>query len=486
MKYLAIFFLLLLTLPGARAQQFKVSYTAAAYAGPFTGNVILYLSQKNEAPKNQPSWPCFRLAVRNVPPGQAITFDDAALSYPTLLSRIARGDYYVQAVWDRNLEGRAIGQSTGNPYSPSRKVRLGAASETFVLVCDQAVAAPVFVPTTFCQEIKVPSALLTRFQRKPVSLNAAVILPRDYHQHPGRRYPLVLTVGGYGGSYLHYSRTESTDTLPANPIDTIACVRVFLDGDCSLGHSVYANSDNNGPVGDAFTTEFLPALERRYRTNGARLLRGHSSGGWAVVYLLTHYPKLFAGGNASAPDPVDFHRFLRTNLYTDARWVPVPDSVIYGGPLPAPAVYDRPNIAHHLENVLYRGEQDVSFDAVFGPRGPQGLPKPLFDPATGTLDRQVFAYWKRYDLTQYITRHWARLKPDLNGKLRVSAGTEDNYFLNFSAMLMEQQMKKLGADVVFAYYPGTHFTVSTPEYRKAEIQWLKKTYLQWLAQHPQA
>lgn len=488
MKHLAIALLLLLltTLPGARAQQFRVSYTAAACAGPFTGSVILYLSQKNEEPKDQPSWPCFRLAVRNVQPGQAITFDDAALSYPTLLSRIARGDYYVQAVWDRNLAGRAIGRSTGNPYSRARKVTLRPTGETFTLVCDQVVAAPVFVPTTFCKEIRVPSALLTRFQHKPVSLNAAVILPKDYGQHPTRRYPVLFTIGGYGGSYLHYSRAESTDTLPANPIDTVACIRVFLDGDCSLGHSVYANSDNNGPVGDAFTTEFLPALERRYRTNGARLLRGHSSGGWAVVYLLTHYPKLFAGGNASAPDPVDFHRFLRTNLYTDARWVPIEDSVSYGGKLPTAAVYDRPNIAHHLENVLYRGEQDVSFDAVFGPRGLQGLPQPLLDATTGTLNRQVFDHWKRYDLTHYVVQHWARLRPDLNGKLRVSAGTEDNYFLNFSAMLMEQEMKKLGADMPFAYYPGTHFTVSTPAYRHAETQWLKKTYLQWLAQHPKA
>jgi len=29
----------------------------------------------------------------------------------------------------------------------------------------------------------------------------------------------------------------------------------------SLGHSVYANSDNNGPWGDALIKEFIPALE---------------------------------------------------------------------------------------------------------------------------------------------------------------------------------------------------------------------------------
>jgi S-formylglutathione hydrolase FrmB len=486
MKYAATLLLMLLTLVAARAQQFRVSYTAAAYAGPFTGNVLLYLSKKHEEPKNQTSWPCFRLKVRNVKPGESIIFSDASLSYPTLLSRVERGDYYVQAVWDRNLEGRVIGQSTGNPYSPARKIRLQAVSETFTLLCDQVVAAPTFVESKFCKEIKVPSALLTRFQHKPVSLNAAVILPAGYFQQPKRRYPVLFTVGGYGGSYLHYSRAVSNDTLPATPIDTIACIRVFLDGDCSLGHSVYANSDNNGPVGDALVQEFLPALDQKYRTNGARLLRGHSSGGYAVVYLLTHYPKLFAGGNASAPDPVDFHSFVQTNLYVDQRRAPFADTVSYGEKLPMGGPYDRPNIAHHPEDVLYRGEQDVSFDAVFGPRGSNGLPVPLFNSTTGALNTKVFDHWKRYDLTQYVIRHWTQLKPDLSGKLRVSVGSEDTFYLNLPAMLMEQEMKKLGADMPFAYYPGTHFTVSTPEYRKAETMWLKTTYLRWLEQHPQA
>ncbi|SES95383.1 alpha/beta hydrolase-fold protein [Hymenobacter actinosclerus] len=485
MRRTILLLLLLLSWSEARAQQFAVSYTPGAYSGPFTGNVILYLSRRNAQPKDQPGWPCYRLAVRNVRPGQIITFSDSALSYPTLLSRLERGSYYVQAVWDLNREGRIIGQSTGNPYSLARQVMLGAADETFRLVCDRAVPAPVFVESTFCKEFRSPSVLLTRSQGKPVSLNAAVILPVDYHRHPRRRYPVLFTVGGFGGDYHHYSRAVSTDTLPATPIDTMACIRVYLDGACSLGHSVYANSANNGPVGDAFTTEFLPLLDQHYRTNGARLLRGHSSGGYTVVYLLTHYPRLFAGGNASAPDPVDFHRFELTNLYTATKRVETVDSVTYGELLPVAAAYDRPNIMHRLEDIIYRGEQEVSFDAVFSPKGRSGLPRPLFNSTTNVLDRRIFAHWQQYDLTRYVRRNWPRLRPDLNGKLRISAGNEDSYYLNFSAMLMEQEMKKLGADMPFAYYPGDHFSVMTPEYKGAEIRWLKKTYLNWLTQHPQ-
>lgn len=237
---------------------------------------------------------------------------------------------------------------------------------------------------------------------------------------------------------------------------------------------MYANSANNGPVGDAFVTEFLPYLDRHYRTNGGRLLRGHSSGGYAVVYLLTHYPKLFAGGNASATDPVDFQSFVGTNLYIATRRVPFIDTVSVEQKPPVEVVYDRPSIAHSVEEVLYRGEQDASFDAVFSPRGRRGQPLPLCNPATGAINRAVFAHWQRYDLTRHVRQHWARLRPDLNGKLRISVGTEDTYLLNQPVQLMEQEMKALGAAMPFAYYPGTHVTVFSPLTARAKKPGCKK------------
>ena len=463
-----------------QAQTVTVSYTSAVYKGPFTGNVILYFSKKYDQPKNHTVWPCYRLQVKQVLPGQPIVFSDSCLSYPALLSQIDSGEYYVQAVWDLNIEGRVIGQSAGNPYSISRKLRFGDSTENYNLVCDQAVPDPVFKDTRYVKEITVPSALLSRFHKKYVTLNGAVLLPDAYYEQPTRRFPVYFIVGGFGGEYHHYSSAVSSDTMPAILLDTIPFIKVYLDGDCSLGHSTYANSDNNGPVGDAFAKEFIPFLDKRFRTNGGRIIRGHSSGGWTVVYLLTHYPRLFAGGNASAPDAVDFHRVTLTNLYTDNKRVEFVDALTIGHKPAIEVRYDRPNIAHSIEQVIYRGEQNVSFDAVFGPRGSDGLPRPLFNPADSTLDRNVFEYWKRYDLTQYVIRHWPQLKKDLDGKLRISVGNEDNAYLNFSAMLMEAEMKKLHANIPFAYYPGTHFTVATPAYKKDEGAFLEQKYLEWL------
>ena len=97
--------------------------------------------------------------------------------------------------------------------------------------------------------------------------------------------------------------------------DSIEAIIVYLDGNCRLGHSVYANSDNNGPWGDALVKEFIPELEKQYRCDGARLLRGHSSGGWTVLWLQTHYPSVFTACWSSSPDPVDFRDFQKINLY---------------------------------------------------------------------------------------------------------------------------------------------------------------------------
>jgi len=46
-----------------------------------------------------------------------------------------------------------------------------------------------------------------------------------------------------------------------------------------------------------------------------RLLQGHSSGGWATLWLQTAYPKMFGGTWSTSPDPSDFHAFGTIDLY---------------------------------------------------------------------------------------------------------------------------------------------------------------------------
>ena len=111
-----------------QAQQIKVSYTPTAFDGFFSGKVLLYLSKDGKTPKDLaiglPTLCCFAIDVSKIKPNVSVVFDDKAISYPVNLSDIERGEYYVQAVWDRNLGGRSIGNSVNNMFNEPIKINL--------------------------------------------------------------------------------------------------------------------------------------------------------------------------------------------------------------------------------------------------------------------------------------------------------------------------------------------------------------------------
>jgi hypothetical protein len=484
MKKIHIGILLLLAFcSNGFGQALKASYSPAVFNEPFTGNVIAYLSKDNRSPKDGAIgfdyFPCFTVHVNNVKPGEAISIDDNAISYPCAISDIERGDYYIQVLWDRNLGGRSIANSAGNLYNMSERIHVTKDTKTvFNIVATNVIEAPeTFKETEFVKELKAPSSLLSSFHNKPMTVDAAVILPKEYYKNPGMKFPVLFHVSGYGGDY----HGLSGDTTSSSTLETIPVIRVYLDGNCALGHSVYANSDNNGPWGDALTTEFIPLLEKTYRCNGARLLTGHSSGGWTVLWLQTQYPKLFAACWSSSPDPVDFRNFQRINLYQDKNMFYDKDSSLrmvatVAGFIP----WATQKAVYQMENVVYRGEQMHSFDAVFSKKGSNGMPERICNSSTGDIDAAVVSHWKKYDISLNLRNNWAQIRSSLEGKIRVSVGTGDNFLLNHAVTLLETEMNKLNAGFKFAYYPGDHFTVGTKAYGKDGYQFLAEKYKSWL------
>lgn len=476
------FFALFILISGASAQKFSVSFPDSLLKQPFTGNVLLYFSKDSKTPKDGEAgldiFPCFRVSVKNVKPGSSVVFDDKAISYPVPLPDMERNSYYVQVVFDRDLGGRNIGESPGNLYNPTQIITITKnADRVYTLVASKKNPEPMFTNTQYAKELKVPSALLSDFHHRPFTLNAAVVLPKEYYNEFQRKFPVKFQVFGYGGDYHRLSGSPN----PSTPMDTTACIVVYLDGNCQLGHSVYANSDNNGPWGDALTQEFIPQLEKTYRCNGARFLNGHSSGGWTVLWLQTHYPKVFAGCWASSPDPVDFRSFQKVNLYEHQNMFYGKDSVLnQTGTIAGFFPWFNMRNIYQMEHVIYRGEQMHSFDAVFSPKGVDDQPLRICDYRTGQIDTTVFEHWKRYDISLYLRRNWDNVKPDLDGKVMISVGNQDNFLLNYAVKLLDAEMKKLNSAFVFAYYPGDHFTIATPEFFKDGNGFLEKKYQQWL------
>ena len=64
------------------------------------------------------------------------------------------------------------------------------------------------------------------------------------------------------------------------------------------------------------------------------------------------------------------------------------------------------------------------------------------DPLTGAIDKKVVAYWHdHYDLTAIMKRDWPTLGPKLEGKLHLTVGDGDTYFLNNAVHLLQDQTR---------------------------------------------
>jgi hypothetical protein len=105
------------------------------------------------------------------------------------------------------------------------------------------------------------------------------------------------------------------------------------------------------------------------------------------------------------------------------------------------------------------GGQWASFEWVFSPRGVDGRPVPMFDRTTGAVTPVVIGYWKEhYDVAEHLRRHWPELKRDLDGKIHLTVGAADTFYLDGSAHRLEAMMKALGAKTDFRYVEGRgHF-----------------------------
>lgn len=449
------------------AATFRVTFPESAFAGQFNGRVTVFLSEKMREPRRGPDWfapePIFTAFVKNVRPGETMTIDDGnALGFPGKPSEVKAGEYYVQAVVDRDLGGRAIGTSPGNLYSVSAKMRVepGAVLE---LTADQVVPEPKLTETERGKRVEIVSRKLSNFHGRPVRVRAAVLLPEAYATEPERKFPAIYEVSGFGGTDNGPSiRIGGRDTLK----DGVPFVKVRLDASWSTGHTVFADSDNNGPWGAMLTEELIPEIERRFRLIAAptaRFVTGHSSGGWSSLWLQVRYPDFFGGVWSTAPDPIDFRDFQRMNLYASGENAYVEKG---GAARPLARIGDRPVIDYRqflAMEVPLRGEQMGSFEAVFSPRGADGSPRKIWDRKTGAVDPETAKAWRRYDIGLILRENWKELGPKLKGKLFIYMGDKDTFYLEGAVRLVQADLKRLGSDAVVEILPGDHGSLMTRE-----------------------
>jgi hypothetical protein len=307
-------------------------------------------------------------------------------------------------------------------------------------------------------------------------IGANILLPSDYWTNPDRRYPVLYLTGHFPGRGAPYGYSDEPETgrgrnagfskfwrskeSPKVILVTIRDTNPFYD----TGHSV--NSVNVGPYGDAFVQELIPFLETEFRMipePWARILAGGSTGGWEALAIQIFNPEDFGGAWGWCPDPVDFHYYQIVDIYGDEN------AYSWGGEWVQP---ERPNARRPDGNVVSTIRQENSYEravgpngrsggqwaiweALFSPVGADGYAAPIWDRTTGEIDQQVAEYWREnWDLTNYLVENWAVVGRKLAGKIHVTVGDMDTYYLNNAVELMEGALKGLTdppPDATFEY-----------------------------------
>lgn len=414
--------------------------------------------------------------VEDLGDGKIALVDGETGSFPAPFSSLPAGTYRVQAVLDRNHNYNYGGRGAGDLVSDvveatlpgriptivlAREIRTPTEAELLAMLDphDRALLEPYLAQI---QRVDFVSPALSAFWAQPIHVHGWIALPPGYRAN-GPRFPTAYAIAGFGSTDFT-ARVGAARMMAAMANGGYPpMLWVFLDESSATGTHEFADSANNGPWGQALTAELIPALEREYRMDArpsGRFLTGHSSGGWASLWLQVRYPKVFGGTWPTAPDPSDFHDFSNADLYAPDANVYRNDAGVanavmrdHGKVLATYAQFAR------TEAVLGAyGGQFASFEWVFSPKGADGRPMPMFDRATGVVDPEVAAYWRdHYDIAHIVRRDWPRLKPDLDGKIHLIVGTADTFYLDGPAHRFKAVLDGLGAKSDFRFLPDrTH------------------------------
>lgn len=457
--------------------RFTVTFPASARAEAVTGRVYVAISKSNERTPIQQAdtngVPLFGVNVESLAPGATAVIDSTTIGYPTKSLRdLPAGEYWAQAfvnvytkfaradghtVWMHmdQWEGQNWKRSPGNIEGTPVRITFDPASSTPIALVADKVIPPITPPvdTASVKYLKFQSDILTKWWGHPIFLGAIVQLPDGYDERPSVKYPVVYNHGHFPSTVPTSRQPQPQPPPPPGPQPRV--INVWMQHPSPYYDDSYGvNSANNGPFGDAIMQELIPKVESTFRIirePWARMLTGGSTGGWIALAHQVFYPDFYGGVYSLCPDSVDFRYHQIVNIYEDDNayfvdrgWVKT----------------ERPNNRRPDGNIvsmmkdenwyeLAQGDRSRSggqwdiWEATYGPVGKDGYPQPIWDKATGKIDKSVAAYWKEhYDLRHILETRWATLGPKLAHKINVYVGDADSYFLNMGVRLLDEFLKK--------------------------------------------
>jgi hypothetical protein len=483
---------------------FRVKLDEAASTESMSGRIVVFLLREGargvspratpaDAPFYDDPQPIYAMDVRDLKPGGVVEIADDADAFPAKPSDLPAGKYKVQAILDAGRDNSDWKREPGNVYSEvlplAREPGAGLALE---IPLTKRVEAEEPEPGPGGEVFEVRSKLLSAFRGRDVLLRAGVVFPSGVDT--SKRYAAVYVVPGFGGDHAmarQYLRMRQRGMGDASL--NKAAFTIVLDPESGNGHTLFADSPNNGPVGRALVEELIPALEARYQLIGrptARIVTGHSSGGWSSLWLALTYPETFGACWSGSPDPVDFHAFQKINLYEASNFY----TDAAGREIPSNLQGDKVLMTIRQENQWEQvrgpantsGQQWDSWQAVFGLRDERGNPAALFDTVTGAIDKRTVEAYRAFDITDRLRNDPERYLPIFRDHIRIIVGDKDEWNLHAAVRLLRDALVEQGLamDGVVSFgkvtiVPNTdHGTVMmTPDYRAMStemFEWFKK------------
>jgi S-formylglutathione hydrolase FrmB len=444
------------------ALRFRLSFDERLQGSPYSGRVYVVVAHSQiDEPRTQISnWfrppHIFARDLRDHHVSQPVDVEKGCMAFPGSLAELPPGEYRVQAIARRSLDYPVPGEGPGDLFSDPVTVVLNPVEPSEVeLKLTRIVEEGSFEESENVKLVDIVSSCLSRFHGRDIRIRAAVVLPDGWSADSEATYPVLYMVSGFGGSHT-MARAIARSRPPDSPGRKV--LLVVPDATCYHGHSVFADSENNGPWGEALVRELIPAVEKRFhgaRSGAHRYVTGVSSGGWSALWLQITYPDEFNGCWSHCPDPVDFRDFQRINLYAEGSNLFVDEK---GERRPLARRGDTVMLWYddflRREEVLGSGGQIRSFGAVFGRKASDGRPEAFFDPATGKVNTNVTRTWERYDIRLVIERNWSELEPKLRGKLHIYAGEKDTFYLEGAVSLLKDSLARLGSDAEVVIVPG--------------------------------
>ncbi len=481
----------------------KLSQTAAEEVAalgldtPIMGRVFVIVSRSDDRePREQINVngvPFWGRDVENWNRGESVSLSEESPGFRGFpfegYSELPTGEYYVQAFLSvyttfNRADGHTVSmhlnsgagqdqwEAPGNVHSAVQKLTIDPTQrQTIQLTLDN-----VIPPTEPLQEgevlqqgnpqdtewvkfVKIKSEKLSEFWGRPMYIGANVLLPAGYDSNTDRSYPALYMQGHFPGRRAPFgfaegnpgrSRSEGFATYWASDQAPKMFVISIRDANPYYDTSYSVNSANLGPYGDAIMEELIPYLESEFRIipeGWARATAGGSTGGWEALAMQVFYPEDFAGAWGWCPDAVDFNYHQIVNVYEDENayytkneWHKIerPNARRFDGNIQSTVRQE-----NHMElatgSKSRSGGQWAIWEAVYGPVGKNGCPRPIWDPVTGEIDHETAAYWKtNYDLHEQLRSKWETLGPKLNGKIHIATGDMDSYYLDNAVYLMDE------------------------------------------------